>query len=108
MGYDKGGFFQKVGFVFQISQSPEKKYSKKTILNLKFKIPAQNSTIMLCMGGNLKFQVQDSFFEYIFFEIWRSKKRIALSEKKSPISKSKVESLNRKKTQNESRVLTCS
>ena len=34
------------------------------------------------MGGNFKFQVQDSFLEYFFFEIWRSKKRMALSEKK--------------------------
>ena len=37
------------------------------------------------MGGNFKFQVQDSFFEYFFFEIWRSKKRIALSGKKPPL-----------------------
>ena len=36
------------------------------------------------MGGNFKFQVQDSFLEYFFFEIWRSIKRIALSEKKPP------------------------
>ena len=38
------------------------------------------------MGGNFKFQVQDSFLEYFFFEIWRSEKRIALSEKKSPLA----------------------
>ena len=37
------------------------------------------------MGGNFKFQVQDSFLEYFFFEIWRSKKRIALSGKKPPL-----------------------
>ena len=37
------------------------------------------------MGGNFKFQVQDSFFGIFFFEIWRSKKRIALSEKKPPL-----------------------
>ena len=37
------------------------------------------------MGGNFKFQVQDSFLEYFFFEIWRSKKRIALSGKKTPL-----------------------
>ena len=37
------------------------------------------------MGGNFKFQVQDSFLEYFFFQIWRSKKRIALSEKKPPL-----------------------
>ena len=37
------------------------------------------------MGGNFKFQVQDSFLEYFFFEIWRSKKRISLSGKKPPL-----------------------
>ena len=37
------------------------------------------------MGGNFKFQVQDSFLEYFFFKIWRSKKQIALSEKKPPL-----------------------
>ena len=41
------------------------------------------------MGGNFKFQVQDSFLEYFFFEIWRSKKRIALSGKKPPLIKHK-------------------
>ena len=35
------------------------------------------------MGGNFKFQVQDSFLEYFFLEIWRFEKRIALSEKKT-------------------------
>ena len=37
------------------------------------------------MGGNFEFQVQDSFLEYFFFEIWRSKKRISLSGKKPPL-----------------------
>ena len=37
------------------------------------------------MGGNFKFQVQDSFLEYFFFEIWRSEKQITLSEKKPPL-----------------------
>ena len=32
-----------------------------------------------------KFQVQDSFSEYFFLEIWRFGKRIALSEKKPPL-----------------------
>ena len=36
-------------------------------------------------GGKFKFQAQDSFSEYFFLEIWRSKKRIALSEKKPPL-----------------------
>ena len=34
------------------------------------------------MGGNFKFQVQDSFLEYFFLDIWRFEKRIALFEKK--------------------------
>ena len=55
----KGGFFQKVWFVFLNLQ-----ISKKPILSSKF-----------------KFQVQDSFLEYIFLEIWRFEKHIALSEK---------------------------
>ena len=36
------------------------------------------------MGRKFKFQAQDSFLEY-FFEIWRSKKHIALSDKKPPL-----------------------
>ena len=42
------------------------------------------------MGGNFKFQVQYSFLEYFFFEIWRSKKRIALSGKKPPLVSPKI------------------
>ena len=34
------------------------------------------------MGGNFKFQVQDSFLEYFF---WRFAKQISLSEKKPPL-----------------------
>ena len=37
------------------------------------------------MGGNFKFQVQDTFLEYLFLEIWRFEKRIALSGKKPPL-----------------------
>ena len=68
----KGGFFQKVWFIFQISQSPQKKYSKKTILNLKFKIPAHNS-IML-WAGILNFKFRIVFLEYFFgdWEIWKT------------------------------------
>ena len=40
------------------------------------------------MGGNFEFQVQDSFLKYIFLEIGRFEKRIALSEKKPPLSQS--------------------
>ena len=37
------------------------------------------------MGGNSKFQVQDSLLEYFWGEIGRFEKRIALSEKKPPL-----------------------
>ena len=37
------------------------------------------------MGGNFKFQAQDSSLEYFFGEIGRFEKRIALSEKKPPL-----------------------
>ena len=40
----KGGFFQKVRCVFQISKSP-KKIFQISILNLKFKFPANNSIL---------------------------------------------------------------
>ena len=37
------------------------------------------------MGGNFKFQVQDSFLEYFLGEIWRFEKRVPFSEKKPPL-----------------------
>ena len=46
IGATKGGFFQKVRFVFQISKSP-KKIFQKTILNLKFRFPANNTLLLL-------------------------------------------------------------
>ena len=58
----KVAFFQKVRFVF---------------LNLQKNL----------FQKNFKFQAQDSFSsEYFFLEIWRSKKGIALSEKKPPLA----------------------
>ena len=65
-GPTKGGFFQRVRFVFQISQS-SKKLFQKTILKLKFKILVQKQYYV--MGGNFEFLVQDSFLEYLFLEI---------------------------------------
>ena len=59
-------------------QSPKKIFQKKTILDLKFKIPAYDS-IML-WPEILKFQVQDSFLNIFFLEIGRFEKQIALSE----------------------------
>ena len=60
-------------------QSPKKIFQKKTILDLKFKIPAYDS-IML-WPEILKFQVQDSFLNIFFLEIGRFEKQIALFEK---------------------------
>ena len=68
----KGGFFSESAIRFLDLQIWKKKKIPKTILNLKFKIPAQNS--IMFMGGNFKFQVQDSFLEYFLFKNWRSKK----------------------------------
>ena len=69
VGMLKVAFFQKVWFVFLNPQISKKKIFQKTILSLKF-----------------KFQVQDSFLKYIFLEIWRFEKHIALSEKKPPLA----------------------
>ena len=70
--HGKGGFFQKVQFVFQISKSP-KKIFRKTILNLKFKFPANNSEVIL--AGNLNFKLRIVFwniFFFEFFEVWKT------------------------------------
>jgi hypothetical protein len=69
----KGVFFQEMRFVFQISQ---KKLFKKTILNLKFKIPAHNSIMLWAGILNFKFVI---VFRNTF--LWRCEKRIVLSEK---------------------------
>ena len=60
----KVAFFSESAIRFSNLQMYKKKYLKKTILSLKF-----------------EFQVQDSFLEYFFLEIWISEKRITLSEK---------------------------
>ena len=80
----KVAFFQKVKLIFQISKSPKKNipkdYPEFEIQNFR---PYQNTV----MGGNFKFQVQDSFSEYFLLEIWKFEKRIALSEKKTLLLK---------------------
>mgnify|MGYP007048365776 CR=1 FL=1 len=75
--------FQKVRFVFQISQYP-KKIFQKTILNLKFKIPAHN--IILLWAGILNFKFRIVFWNIFFWEIGRFEKQITLSEKKPPLA----------------------
>ena len=71
-GYTKGGFFQKVQFVLQIS----KKIFQKTFLNLKFKIPDHNIILLWAGISNFKFRIV--FWNIIF---GRFEKQIALSEK---------------------------
>ena len=66
----KGGFFSESAIRFLDLQILKKKYSKKTILSLKFKI-----------------QAQDSFLEYFFWDLEIWKNFIALSEKKPPLTK---------------------
>ena len=73
-------FFQKVRFVFQISQSPKiiipKNYPELEIWKKMF----------TDMCGNFQFQAQDSFFRIFFWEIGRFEKGISLSEKKALLS----------------------
>ena len=54
---------------FSNLQISKKQYSKKTILNLKFKFPANNSKVLwvTVIGRKFKFQAQDSFLEWFFF-----------------------------------------
>ena len=81
--HDKGGFFSESAICFSDLQISKKKIFQKTILSLKFKFPTNNTLLLLV--EKFKFQVQDSFLEYIFSEIWRFEKHIALSEKKAPL-----------------------
>ena len=64
-------FFRKFNSFFQISESP-KENIPKTILNLKFKIPAQN--ILLFWAGILNFKFRIVFLEYFLgdLEIWKT------------------------------------
>ena len=59
---------------------------KKAILNLKFKLPTNNSN-----NNKFKFQGQHSFSEYFHFLDWETCNRITLSEKKPPLSCAKQE-----------------
>ena len=46
------------------------------------------------IGRKFKFQAQDSYLEYFFLEIERFEKRIALSEKKPPLTLGPLGSLD--------------
>ena len=75
-------FFRKCDVFFR-SPNLKKIYIPKTILSWKFIFPANYSILLL--AGNLNFKLR-IVFGIFFFEIWRSKKHIALSEKKPPLS----------------------
>ena len=58
----KVAFFRNCNVFFK---SPKKKYSKKPILNMKFKFPTNNSILYLV--GNLDFKLRLVFLEYFYF-----------------------------------------
>ena len=80
----KGGFFQQVRFVFQISKSPKKSIFKKTILNLKFKFPAKNTWLLL--AGNLNFKLRIVFWS-IFWGVFGDLKNKSHLLKKKHLKK---------------------
>ena len=63
--------FKKVRCVFQISKSAKKVF-QKTILNLKFKFPANYSTLKL--AGSLNFKLRIVFWNIFTLELWRFEK----------------------------------
>ena len=72
--YAKGGFFSESAMRFLDLQISKKKYSEKLSWAWNLNFPPKT------VNNKFKFQAQDSFSEYFVLEIWRSKKRIALSE----------------------------
>ena len=77
----KVAFFQKLQWIFFRSPNLKKKYSKK--LSWAWNLNILPITVK-CEWRDLDFKLKVVFWN-IFFEIWRSEKRIALSEKKPPL-----------------------
>ena len=65
----KGGFFSEGVICFSNLPISKKKIFQKTILNLKFKIPAHN--IILLWAGILNFKFRIVFWNIFFVQIWR-------------------------------------
>ena len=63
MNYLKVACFQYMRLVFQSSKS-QKKVFQKTVLNLKFKFPANNTLLLL--AGNLNFKLRIVFWNIFF------------------------------------------
>ena len=57
---------------FKFKPNLKKRIFQKTILNLKFKLPAHNIILFWPVILNFKFKIV--FWNIFFFEIWRSKK----------------------------------
>ena len=80
-GLSKGGFYSESAMRFLDLQISKKNYSEKLSwawnLNLLFTV----------IGGKFEFQAQDSFSEYFFLEIWKSKKCIAPKVGRKPTAK---------------------
>ena len=70
----KGGFFSESVIRFSNLQISRKIYSK-TILALKF------IYLRMLLAGNLNFKLRIVFWNIFILDVWRFKKRIALSEK---------------------------
>ena len=63
--FAKGGFFSESAIRFLDLQISKKTIFQKTIFNLKFKFPTNNSKVLL--AGNLDFKLRIVFLEYFFF-----------------------------------------
>ena len=74
----KGGLFSESAIHFSNLPISKEKIFQKTILNLKFKFPTNNSEVLL--AGNFNFKLRIDFWNIFFLEIWRFEKWIALSE----------------------------
>ena len=81
----KGGLFSESAIHFSNLPISKEKIFQKTILNLKFKIPAHS--IILLWAGILNFKFRIVFWNIFSLEIWRFEKCIALSENKPPLVK---------------------
>ena len=79
----KGGFFSESAICFFKSPNLQKRIFQKTILNLKFKFPANKSKVLL--ARNLNFKLRIVFWNIFFWRFGDLKKGIALSEKKPPL-----------------------
>ena len=89
-------FFRKCDVFFK-SPYLQKKIFQKTILNLKFKVPAHN--IRLLWAGILNFKFRIVFLEYFFWGDWEIWKMNQTFWKKPPlmsmVSRSTIKSLTK-------------